>query len=153
MENDDKYRMLFDAAVDAWKFQIDSYWTRMSHFAVFELAFAAGLWKIFETQQHYFTSVGLAFGAIVLTIIWIVNNSRLHEYILYYWSRIGHFESLLALSPDDSIVLHFKKNRHHKRFPGEYHIYIQMIPMLFLAGWFWMFIWSICKLTHALGVR
>src|SRR5271165_7529046 len=131
MDNDEKHKMLFEAALSEWKFQVDSYWTRMSHFAVFELAFAAGLWKIFE-GRHYFTSAGLAVGAIALTVIWILNNLRLHEYIVFYWERIEHFESLLLLTPQDSIVHYFKRNRPPKKFPGEYHRYIHAIPVLFL---------------------
>jgi hypothetical protein len=152
MDIDENHRMFFEAALDAWKFQVDSYWTRMSHFAVFELAFAAGLWKVFD-GQHYYTSAGLAAGAIALTIIWIANNSRIHEYILFNWSRVAHFESLLALSPQDSIVHNFQSNRPPKTFPGEYHQYIHTIPVLFLLGWLWMLIWSLRNLAHFMNLR
>jgi hypothetical protein len=149
--NEETRYILLNAAFETWKFQIDSYWTRMSHFAVFELAFAAGLWKTFDTK-HYFTSAGIAVGAIALTIIWIINNSRLHGYILFYWSRMEHYENLLLLAPEDSIVQHFKNHPPVKRIPGEYHIYIQIIPGIFLLGWFWMFCWSICEIRHAMNL-
>ena len=135
---------MLQMSFEAWKFQVDAYWTRTSYFALFELAFAAGVWKVF-TDNHWFTSAGMAAGAEVLTIVWIVNNARLHEYIDYYYRRIMHFEAALGLVGEGSIFSRFEDNR-RKCPPGSYHIYVQLIPSLFLLGWGWMLCWSICNL-------
>jgi hypothetical protein len=134
-------------AFEAWKFQIDAFWTRTSYFALFELAFAAGLWKVFDSG-HLITSAGLALGAILVTCIWIINNSRLHEYILYYNERVRHFEGadqIYKIDKEDTIFVRFKSHR-KKCPPGSYHIYIQVVPLIFLVGWFYMFVWSVSEL-------
>lgn len=147
--NPEELRMLYESALEIWKFQIDSFWTRASTFAVLELALAAGLWKLF-CEKHFFTTAVMAAAALFLTLVWIVNNSRLHEYIIYYQERMEHYERLLQIPVDNSIFLGFNKSRVPKRIPGSYHIYVQCIPVLFLLGWAWMLCWSICELQQFL---
>jgi hypothetical protein len=130
---------------DAWKFQIDSFWTRSSSFAVFELGVAAGLWQVF-LGRYYLTSSAIAVGGILLTAVWLVNNSKLHNYILYYQERIKHFENLAGLLEEDTVFTSFERLRKCDRFPGQYHYYIQGVPLLFLVGWLWMLCWSVCNL-------
>lgn len=142
-----QYESLYNSALSTWKFQIESFWIRASSFAVFELAFAAGLWKLFD-EKHFYTTIGMSIGAITLTIVWVINNFRLHDYITYYKNRLDHYEGLLGLSADDSIFLGFEDNRPPKKMPGSYHLYVQCIPALFLVGWVWMLIWSVREVWY-----
>jgi hypothetical protein len=143
IDEERKMQMLW-IAFEAWKFQIDAFWTRTSYFALFELAFGAGLWKVFESG-HWFTSACMALGAILLTCIWIINNIKLHEYILYYSERVKHFEGAVGIDTQDTIFAGFETSRQNC-FPGSYHLYIQGVPLIFIVGWFYMFVWSVSEL-------
>jgi hypothetical protein len=140
--NDDQRKEMLRIAIDVWKFQIGAFWTRTSYFALFELAFAAGVWKIFDAR-HWITSAGMSVGALIVTGIWIVNNSRIHEYIVYYADRMKHYEA--TMPEEDTIFSRFEKNR-HKTIAGQYHLYIQTVPVIFALGWIYMIVWSVCQL-------
>ena len=144
MSDEERRMQMLWIAFETWKFQIDAFWTRTSYFALFELAFGAGLWKVFDSC-HRFTSAGMALGAILVTCIWMINNARLHEYILYYSDRVKHFEDADGIRTQDTIFSRFESNR-KKCPPGSYHIYIQIVPLIFLVGWFYMLVWSVSEL-------
>ena len=144
MSDEERRKQMLGIAFEAWKFQIDAFWTRTSYFALFELAFAAGLWKVFDSG-HWITSAGMAVGSILVTCIWIINNSRLHEYILYYSDRVKHFEGAVGIDTQNTIFTRFESNR-QKCFPGSYHMYIQVVPLIFIVGWLYMLVWSAYKL-------
>lgn len=148
MEDKDSLRLAFDA----WKFQVETFWTRSSYFVVFELAIAAGLWRLFA-DRYLYTSVALSLGAILLTCIWFLNNIRLGEYINYYWHRLGELEE--ALVPDHNLhifcVLEGKRKR--KMFPGNYRHYIQIIPIIFFFGWIWLLMWALFLIACKHGIH
>lgn len=148
MNDEERRKLMLGIAFEAWKFQIDAFWTRTSYFALFELAFATGLWRIFESG-HWITSAGMALGAISVTCIWMINNSRLHEYILYYGDRVKHYEAALYIENEDTVFVRFESSR-HKCFPGSYHMYIQVVPLVFIVGWLYMLAWSACDLHQYL---
>ena len=151
MSDEESRKQMLGIAFEAWKFQIDAFWTRTSYFALFELAFGAGLWKVFDSG-HRFTSAGMALGAILVTSIWIINNSRLHEYIVYYSDRVKYFEDADGIRTQDTIFSRFESIR--KKWPrGSYHIYIQVVPLIFIVGWFYMFVWSVCELHVCMVCR
>jgi hypothetical protein len=135
----------YKTAFEAWKFQVDQYWTRSSYYVVFELAFAAGIWKVFDAG-HWWTSAFMSVGATVFTVLWILNNERLNEYIGYYWKRLSEIEKELGIEENLRIfsVLFAKIER--KRYPGNYRQYARALPPVFFAGWLWMFAWSILSI-------
>jgi hypothetical protein len=138
---------LIRIAFDAWKFQVESYWTRSSYFVVFELACAAGVWRVFE-DKHWFTSSAMSIAALALTRIWVLNNVRLGEYIHYYWERLKCLEAVVGLSEEDAVFSTLEARRPKKQFSGDDRQYINTIPNVFYAGWAWLLSWSI---VHLLG--
>ena len=135
---------IYRTAFEAWKFQVDQYWTRSSYFVVFELAFAAGIWKIFE-RKHWFTSAAMSIGAIVFTVVWVLNNERLNEYIKYYWVVLKQLESELDIPVRQQIFSPLYEAIYviqTKRYSGNYRQYARVLPPLFFCGWVWMLIWS-----------
>jgi hypothetical protein len=145
-EADISKEALLRVAFDAWKFQVDAYWTRSSYFVVFEIACAAGIWKVFDAN-HWLTSAAMSVGAIVLTRIWVLNNARLGEYIHYYWERLQYLEAALGLDEEDAVFMTLEKERPEKRYRGDYRQYVNAIPWIFYAGWFWMLIWTIVRMA------
>lgn len=132
-------------AFDAWKFQVETYWTRSSYFVVFELACAAGIWKIFDAK-HWWTSGLMSLGALALTLVWILNNARLSEYINYYWRQLKHLERTFHLEDEDCVFSMLEMKRQRKRYPGNYRQYVGIIPWVFAPGWLWMLGWSVVSL-------
>jgi len=135
----------FESAMSAWKFQVDSYWTRNSYFALFETAAAAGVWKLIECK-HWWTSLAFSVGLVVLTLLWLFNNRRLHEYISYWWERAGKAEEAYTQSGGISqenkpgwvfLVHKYESNRPNRNASIPYHNSIQVIPVLFLLSWVW----------------
>jgi len=133
----------YQIAVDTWKFQVEQYWTRSSYYVVFELALAAGIWKIFG-EKHWFTSGFVSIGAVLFTALWILNNERLNEYISYYWRRLKAIEETLNIPHENQIFhrIHHKDGLGERRYPGSYRTYGRPLPPIFLAGWAYMTVWS-----------
>jgi hypothetical protein len=119
---------------DAWKFEIEAYWTRSSYFVVFELASATGIWKLFELH-HLFTSLYLSLGATALTLIWAVSNMRQNDHIHYYWNQLEKTE------PFDEF-----NDQRCKGYPGKYKYYLHAIPIIFFLGWLWLIIWDVASI-------
>jgi len=145
---------IYQTVFEAWKFQVDQYWTRSSYYVVFELALAAGIWKVFEAH-HWWTSALMSVGAIVFTILWVLNNERLNEYISYYWKRLQKLETELGIPNEKGIFsIIFNKNQlEKKRYPGNYRQYARALPPVFFAGWLWMLAWSALLLYTASGAQ
>ncbi len=83
---DDAYKI----ACETWRFQVNSYWTRNSYFAVFETASVAGVWKL--TNGHGVTAVAFSLLCAMLTWVWGDNNRRTHEYVRFWWEEIIRLE-------------------------------------------------------------
>ena len=141
----EKFAERFESAMSAWRFQVDSYWTRNSYFAVFETAAAAGIWKLID-DKHWWTSLAFSAGLLVLTRIWLFSNKRLHEYIIYWWKRAEAAEKSYTQSGDNLhkatlgwvfLVHDYESNRPNQDASIPYHLSIQIIPWLFLLGWVW----------------
>jgi hypothetical protein len=141
----EKFAERFASAMSAWKFQVNSYWTRNSYFAVFETAAAAGVWKLIE-DKHWWTSLAFSVGLVVLTCIWFFNNMRIHEYIRYWWKSAGEAEKAYAIFGDNPreatskwilLVHDYESRRPNQNASIPYHLSIQAIPVLFLLCWVW----------------
>ena len=141
----EKFAERFESAMSAWKFQVDSYWTRNSYFAVFETAAAAGVWKLLD-DKHWWTSIIFSGGLIVLTCVWFFNNLRMHEYIRYWWKQAGEAERAYAASVNNPheaaqewiwLVHDYELRRINQNALIPYHASIQTIPVLFLLCWVW----------------
>lgn len=143
---------IYTVAFEAWKFQVDQYWTRSSYYVVFELALAAGIWKVFEAN-HWWTSSLMSFGAILFTILWVLNNERLNEYINYYWKRLQKLERVLGVKEEEGIfsIIFNEGQLEEKRYRGNYRQYARALPPIFLGGWLWMLGWSALLLYNQSG--
>ena|ERR1035437_2627654 len=85
---DEAYKIAFET----WRFQVNSYWTRNSYFALFETAAVAGVWKLID--GHGVTAAMFSLLCGFLIFIWGSNNRRSHEYIRYWWEQLKQLESL-----------------------------------------------------------
>ncbi|MFC6647319.1 hypothetical protein ACFQBQ_17430 [Granulicella cerasi] len=139
----------YQVAVDTWKFQVEQYWTRSSYYVVFELALAAGIWKVFD-EKHWFTSGFLSVGAILFTVLWVLNNERLNEYISYYWKRLKDVENDLKIPREYQIFhrIHDADGLGKRRYDGSYRTYGRMLPRIFFIGWLYMAVWSFQLAFH-----
>jgi hypothetical protein len=144
---------IYTTAFEAWKFQVDQYWTRSSYYVVFELALAAGIWKVFE-EKHWWTSALMSIGAAIFTTLWVLNNERLNEYISYYWKRLHELEETFGIEEKAGIfsIIFHDGQLEKRRYPGSYRRYGRLLPPVFLAGWLWMLAWS-ALLLYQCGCR
>lgn len=134
----DLYKSLFDT----WHFQVDSHWQRSSYFAAFETVAVAGCWKLLVGQ--YPSGLALATLGIGLTVVWILNNNKTHEYARYWLGAVCEIEyRLQERSGERSIDFAFKiLNRRRKGFLRHPHL-VQAVLALFLIAWLILFVLSI----------
>lgn len=149
MEEDSfEIQTLYSMAFDAWRFQVEHFWSTSSYHVVFQLALGAGLWKIFEAR-HYWTASMLSVGAILFTCIWISHTERTIEHIRYAWYRLKQIERSANLSPDhqifDGAAAWLTPRR---KLPGDYRNYARVLPPTFTVAWLWMLVWSLRSLAH-----
>lgn len=137
---DDLYKIAFET----WRFQVNSYWSRNSYFAVFETAAVAGMWKL--TDRHRFTAVVFALLCGVLTWIWGTSSRRSHEYVRFWWEETTRLEKHYANSNAStteavvSLVSGFESWRDKYRDKSRdtelsYSKLIRLVPWLFGIGW------------------
>jgi hypothetical protein len=143
-------------AYETWRFQVDSYWTRNSYFAAFEIAAAAGVWTV-GNQKHHWMALGFTLICLALTAIWFIANERVHEYIAFWWQMAidsdrctSAKESTEAQPKDIGLASRFEAWRTQK---GECHCFgysrlIQAIPILFFVGWVFLIRYNFLKGIH-----
>ncbi len=139
-----KFEDRFQTAIETWRFEVNSYWTRTSYFAVFETAALGAQWLLFK--DYRFTSFALSLAGIFLTWLWYMNNTRMHEYVDQWWRRAGDLEAQSGVSTGNYLVhdFHVRKTVEH-RIP--YHWLDRFfIPGAFLAGWLWMSAWGLMRI-------
>lgn len=126
-------------ALDTWRFQVDSYWTRNSYFVTFHTAIMAAVWEITKNMDlpdsRRFAAEGFCYAGMLLAVLWFVNNVRVHQYILYWWRKAEAIEKLLGGPEAAHLVLGYDKYRQPKRIKGDYHLWVNSIPVLFLLVW------------------
>jgi len=140
-------------AYETWRFQVDSYWTRTSYFAVFEIAAATGVWTVGE-RAHYWMALGFSLICLALTVIWRIANGRAHEYIDFWWKMAQESDPAYGSEkpngeqPKDlrlaSRFTEWRKNEHCI----SYSQLIQIIPVLFFLGWVFLIIYNIWNGVH-----
>ena len=132
-------RETLKVALEAWRFQIDSYWTRNSYFATFHTAIMAAVWEITKNKDlpdsRRFAAEGFCYAGMFLAFLWLVNNIRVHQYILYWWGRAEGIEKLLGGPEETRLVYDYDKHRLPKRIRGDYHLWMNSVPVLFAAIW------------------
>lgn len=137
---------IYKTAFEAWKFQVDHFWSNSSYHVVFQLALAAGIWKVFDSK-HYWTCAMLSVGALAFTIVWILNTERITEHIRYSWYRLKVIENSTQMLDEDRM---FEGSgtwlTEHRTLPGDYRNYSRIVPPIFLFGWLWMLVWSALSL-------
>lgn len=144
MDNGELYKTIFET----WRFQIDSYWTRSSYFAVFETAALAGVWQIYAPKgANLKTGMIFSLLGIGLTIVWYLNNRRTHRYVQYWWRALIDIEKNYDVRVN--FVSEYEDRERLDKIPGKkfsYHTLIQSIPGLFLVAWIWLLFFGIdCK--------
>ena len=141
-----------------WRWQVDSYWTRTSYFALF----ATGVFTAAATlyiHDHCGLAAGCGIFGLLLSVCWWLNNKRTHEYVRYWWRYLGALENdapqgqPLPLLPPVSGY-----NENLKRFGKDpermhclpYHVIVQTIPFLFFVAFSFISIIGGCRWLYSL---
>jgi len=134
-----QFRDALKTTLDVWRFQVDSYWTRNSYFVAFHTAIMAAVWEITKNTNlpasRKFAAKGFCYAGMFLALVWFVNNVRVHQYIIYWWRKAADIEKLLDGPEETRLVLGYDKHRLRKRIKGDYHIWMNSIPVLFAVIW------------------
>ncbi len=130
----------FKTALDIWQFQINSYWSRNSFFAAFHSAIMAAVWQVSKNAASMaplrkLTAEGICYAGTFLAFVWLVNSIRVHQYITYWWTRAASIEKLMSREERACLIQGYDNRRPPKVIPGEYHIWMNMIPVLFIGLW------------------
>ena len=135
--NQAEMRDTLKTTLDVWRFQVDSYWARNSYFATFHTAIMAAVWEVSKTASGFrrLAAEFFCYAGMFLAIVWFVNNIRVHQYIIYWWKRAAAIEKLLAGPEQTHLVLGYDQHRGPKVIPGDYHIWMNSVPLLFLVIW------------------
>jgi hypothetical protein len=137
--DEESLRDALKTTLDVWQFQINSYWTRNSYFVTFHSAIMAAVWEITKNptmiapRRH--AAEGFCYAGLFLSVVWLVNNIRVHQYITYWWRRAAAIEKLLSGPPETRLVFGYDKHRLPKLIPGDYHLWMNSIPALFIVVW------------------
>jgi hypothetical protein len=119
----DIYKVIFQT----WRWQVDSYWQRSSYFAAFETAAIAGCWHLVEQKRWQGLLVSVL--AILLTVVWFLNNLKTHGYVDYWWRALTKIEAKLGTQN-----VSFVTNQGGSRYV-QYHHLMQAVPVIFLSAW------------------
>src|SRR5260370_17784468 len=99
----------------------------------------AAVWEITKNptmigpRRH--AAEGFCYAGLFLSVVWLVNNIRVHQYITYWWRRAAAIEKLLSGPPETRLVFGYDKHRLPKLIPGDYHLWMNSIPALFIVVW------------------
>ena len=83
---------LYWAILETWSGQVDSYWQRTSYFAAFETVAIAGTWEVVN-EGYRKTGLCLFGFGVILTALWIFNNVKTHQYVVYWWEVLKEIEA------------------------------------------------------------
>lgn len=119
MSNDEYFKFLSET----WRFQVDSYWTRTSYFAVFETAALGAVVSLAGHKQPCFAILGS-----ISAFAWLLNNKITHGYVNYWWKALKIVE--LRLGPQFLFA-----NNHKRKCWIRYHWVVQAMPILFIVAW------------------
>jgi hypothetical protein len=136
------YRERFNACLNTWQSQVASYWQRTSYFALFETAAITATWKVIESG-HWVTSIFACAAGLFLTRVWYLSNSRMWEYVTYWWTRAAAIEKSWELAADSQLVEGYEQRRIPKNIVGDYSDWVQRIPRLFAGIWIYLGLLSI----------
>jgi hypothetical protein len=156
---------MFDAfeaykiALENWRFQVNSYWTRNSYFAAFETALTFGVWQI--SERHSWLGAGFGLLGVTLSVAWFLNSDRLHEYITFYWERSIELERQVLLASSSKgedlsqrlfLVSGFdawraERLHHAPRLRIRYSSLVQCVPLLFMIAWAMIIAFNVHQLT------
>jgi hypothetical protein len=132
-------REALKTTLDIWRFQIDSYWTRNSYFVTFHTAIMAAVWEITKNVEmppsRRLAAEFFCYAGLFLAVVWLVNNIRTHQYIIYWWKRAEAIEKLLGGPEETHLVFEYERHRKRKLIPGDYHIWMNSVPVLFSVLW------------------
>ena len=75
------------------------------------------------------------YAGMCLSALWFVNNVRVHQYILYWWRKAAAIEKHLNGPEETRLVLEYDKHRLPRLIPGDYHLWMNSVPVLFVIIW------------------
>lgn len=137
-----EFQERFNAALETWRFQINAYWTRTAYFSLFQIAAFTGLWSTITAHHHRYSAVFLSLLACCFALIWFVSSLRMHQYVDYWWQRAAAIEAEFHVTPQRSLVQHHRDHTPTHRM-GRSRDWIKALPLVFLAAWLWMLLWSL----------
>ncbi len=146
--NHNELMEVYKTIFDTWRSQVDSSWQRSSYFAAFEIAAIGGCWLLVSGDRRLPIEAGIGFsvGGFLLTVIWAVSTSKMHEYVRHWWDSIQKIEAALALSPHDyAEQLEFKREQARSILP--YKLLVVSIPFVFSLVWVALFVIAVVRLT------
>jgi hypothetical protein len=80
---------------------------------------------------------GFCYAGMLLAVLWLVNNIRVHQYILYWWKKAEGIEKLLGGPEEARLVYGYDKHRLPKHIRGDYHLLDEFRSGAFPVGLDW----------------
>jgi hypothetical protein len=132
----------FSSALETWRFEVDSHWTRTAYFSLFQAGSFVAVWTLLSAH-HIWTCIYLCGLGMVLSLIWLANDVLMHRYIDAWWKRARDIEEEFDVTASRKLVWDFAKRNKKKSWWPEYRYISRSVPIVFLAAWIWMFIWCL----------
>jgi hypothetical protein len=85
-----------------------------------------------------FSVLGLA-----LTLVWFLNNSATHKYVLHWWSALKALEEKLGLK---KYGMDFVSQHEGSGGMVPYRYLVQSVPGIFSVAWATLAVWGLYKL-------
>jgi len=140
MDEADKLLKVYEQIFHTWRSQVDSYWQRSNYFAAFESAAVAGCWHILNTEHRQpWAGCTMSVLGIALTAVWLYNNHKTHGYVRYWWEKLADIEKEADLKSYRADFVTQQKGG--GLIPYSY--LLQAVPVIFLAAWLVLFVWSL----------
>lgn len=138
--DEESLRENLKTALDLWRFQIDSYWSRNSYFVTFHSAIMAAIWQVSKNAATMLPLRRLAaqcicYVGILLAVVWMINNIRVHQYIMYWWKRACAIEQAFNTPESARLLLDLGARGTSRSRRGQNQIWMNSLPILFLLVW------------------
>jgi hypothetical protein len=118
-------------AWENWRFQVNSGWDRSNYFAVVETIALAGAWQL-DQHKYPVTALFLAFLGLLSTMIWFLNDTINHAYILFWWRSTNLSRGYEKKAEQLGIGRWWSKSG------VKYSHLMNFIPIIFGAAWLWL---------------
>jgi hypothetical protein len=130
---------IYKTIFETWRSQVESYWRRSAYFAAFETAAIGASWHLLHEQL--WANCALSTLGVLLTLVWLYNNHKVHSYVNHWWSALERIERKLELERNETDFVTQQKGGGF--IP--YHGLIQTVPAIFLIAWLVLFVAGLLK--------